>query len=314
MRCNLSQLKEIVSKANNIVVTGHIHPDGDCIGSILAVDSFLKRLGKKSTVILDDEVPRYLEFLCGNTIINQPKEIILADLLIILDSSDLERIGRTSVYVKAPVLNIDHHKSNLMFADYVYLDSDVSATGEIIVDIFKEFKHNINEYEATALYTAIATDCGFFKYANTSAKTLSYAGLMVEKGAQPHVISEALEVRSRENIMHLVNVLKTLEFYADGKIASITITDKPDGVETDGYISYPRSIEGVEAALMFTCDDADSTRVSMRAKTIDVSEIALFFGGGGHARAAGCTVNKPVAEAKEIVIKKVEEAIKGGTN
>ncbi len=161
-------------------------------------------------------------------------------------------------------------------------------------------------------YTAIATDCGFFRYANTTAATLRDAAALVEAGAQPYIISEYLETKPLESILTLKKILDTLEIIAGGQIATITVA--PDISEngndnTEGLINYPRNIEGVEIAIMFKPVDDSVTRVSFRSRNVDVSRLALSFGGGGHARAAGCTVAYAYPEAKYQVLQAAEQLL-----
>jgi bifunctional oligoribonuclease and PAP phosphatase NrnA len=176
----------------------------------------------------------------------------------------------------------------------------------------RQAKTAITADMAVNLYTAISTDCGFFRYANTTAATLRDAAALVEAGAQPYVISEVLETKPLESILTLKKILETLEIYAEGQIAAITVA--PDINEngndnTEGLINYPRNIEGVEIAIMFKPVDDSATRVSFRSRNVDVSRLALSFGGGGHARAAGCTVPHAYSEAKIQVLQAAEQLL-----
>jgi phosphoesterase RecJ-like protein len=244
-------------------------------------------------MVLDDDVPALFKFLPGHQGIQRPTtKVMSADLLIVLDASDIERIGKVKEHVRAPILNIDHHVSNTKFADYWYIDKRSAATGEIIFQLLTMLQVHITADMATCLYTAIATDCGFFRYANTSVQTMRYAAELMECGAQPHVISEYLETKPLESILTLGKVLETLELHHHGQIATITIL--PDTLNTldstEGFINYPRVIEGVEIAIMFKVMSEGMIRISFRSKIADVSKLALAFGGGGHARAAGCAI------------------------
>lgn len=304
MEFSLKQIAELLAKSDNIVITAHIHPDGDSLGSMVALNSYLLSLGKKVQMILDDDIPNLYKFLPDIQNINRPTDKrIKADLLIVLDASDVNRIGKVKDAIDAPILNLDHHISNLKFADYWYIDSQSAATGEIILQLLQIMQADINLDIANCLYTAIATDCGFFRYANTSANTLRYAAYLLECGVQPHIISENLETKPLSSITTLVKILETLELYHHGQIAAITIsTELVDmGENTEGFINYPRNIEGVEIAIMFKIVEPDTVRISMRSKNADVSKIALSFGGGGHIRAAGCTLKGNIAETKEKV-------------
>ncbi|MDF2572491.1 MAG: nrnA [Sporomusa sp.] len=317
MEVSIKHSAKLLNDATNIVLTAHIHPDGDALGSLLALNAYLAAQGKQVRMLLDDEIPRAFRFLSDWEKIEKPDSLELqADLLVVLDSSDLERIGKVRDAVKAPILNLDHHISNLKFADYWYIDSQAAATGEIIVKLLKEMDATITPSMATALFTAIATDCGFFRFANTSAETLIFASEMVSLGAKPHIISENLDTKPLAVIQVLPKVLETLEIIDcghGGQIASLTLKQELLSNfrdDTEGFINYPRNIEGVEIAIMFKEAD-NNIRVSLRSKTADVSQIALAFGGGGHARAAGCTISEPLNKAKKLVIETAKKHIKG---
>lgn len=302
MEISLPRVAEMLHSASTIVLTAHVHPDGDSLGSMLALYQALQADGKKVHLLLDDVVPATYHFLPNWKKISKPvdNDRFTTDLLVILDASDIERIGKVQNAVKAPILNIDHHISNTRFADYTYIDSKVAATGEIILELLNLMKYKVTADIGTCLYTAIATDCGFFRYANTSASTLRYAADLVEAGAQPQSISEALEQRSLSNIVTLTKVLQTIEMHYEGKIATMTIfpdlLHDPDE-NTEGFINYARSIEGVEIAILFRAIDEQTVRISFRSHRADVSQVALAFGGGGHIRAAGCTVHDTLENA-----------------
>lgn len=307
MEISLPQVAEMLHSANTIVLTAHVHPDGDSLGSMLALYEALQADGKKVYMLLDDVVPATYQFLPNWKKISKPvdNDRFTTDLLVVLDASDIERIGKVQNAVKAPILNLDHHISNTRFADYYYIDSKAAATGEIILALLKLMKSKVTADIGTCLYTAIATDCGFFRYANTTASTLHYAADLVEVGAQPQVISEALEQRSIANLITLTNVLQTIKTHYEGKIAIMTILpdllNDPDE-NTEGFINYARSIEGVEIAILFRAIDERTVRISFRSHRADVSQVALTFGGGGHIRAAGCTIHDTLENAIEQVL------------
>jgi phosphoesterase RecJ-like protein len=293
MDFSLKQTADLLQNSNTIILTAHVQPDGDCLGSMLALNQYLVSLGKNVRMVLDDDVPALYKFLPGHQAIQKPTaKVISADLLIVLDASDIERIGKVKEHVEAPILNIDHHISNTKFADYWYIDRQSAATGEIIFQLLTMLNASITADIATCLYTAIATDCGFFRYANTSVQTMRYAADLMDYGAKPNIISEYMETKPLESILTLAKVLETLELHHHGKIATITVL--PDTLSnldsTEGFINYPRVIEGVEIAIMFKVMNEGMIRISFRSKSTDVSKLALAFGGGGHARAAGCAI------------------------
>lgn len=295
----LSLLKENQS----FVLTAHISPDGDSLGSMLALYEFLVRQGKQVVVALDDTIPDVFQMLPCWDVIRTVDELgkLKPDLAIILDASSMDRIGRVSEIVDAPTLNIDHHVSNQGFTDYRLLDSEAAATGEIVYHLLAEAKTPITKDMATNLYTAIATDCGFFRYANTRPGTMRIAAELLTYGVEPNTIAEALEQISLDTMRLTARVLQTMEFFADGKVAVIVVTrDMLEHDEsTDELINYPRKVEGVDVAVMLKQKDESTVKISMRSKGVDVSRIAMQFGGGGHARAAGCSIEGSIDEARQ---------------
>ncbi|MCD8198594.1 MAG: bifunctional oligoribonuclease/PAP phosphatase NrnA [Phascolarctobacterium sp.] len=290
--------------ANKIALVCHVSPDSDTLGSALGLMLKLEQLGKKTVILVDDYIGTEFKFLpCIERCIRpQASENIYADILAVIDSSTFDRIGLAGKVVKAPIiLNIDHHISNAKFADYLYLDTEAAATGEIMCDLFEVMKWKYDLETATCFYAAISTDCGFFKYSNTKSKTMMRAAELLSAGVRPNEISDAIDMKSRNTIELLAKVLATLSFEYSGRVAYVTISNDlyDKSIPTDSFVSYPRYIEGVEIAVMFKAVEQEVTRVSLRSSNVDVSEIATKFGGGGHLRAAGCTINAPIEEAKQ---------------
>lgn len=305
----------LLKENRSFVLTAHVSPDGDCLGSMLALYEFLVRQGKQVIVLLDDVVPPVYRILPYWDVIRTADEVgrIKADLLVILDASTSDRIGRVGEIVQAPTLNIDHHVSNKGFTDHRWLDSNASATGELIYRLFEEAKEPITKEMAVNLYTAIATDCGFFRYANTRPATMRIGADLLAHGVEPNVIAEALEQVSLSTMHLTVRALQTMAFYAEGKIAVITVTrDMLEHDEsTDELINYPRKVEGVEVAVMLKQKDDTSVKISMRSRSTDVSQIAMQFGGGGHARAAGCSIEGSIDEAREKLLAVIAAKVGG---
>ncbi len=247
---------ELLKDKKSFVLTGHISPDGDCLGSLLALYESLRTEGKTVAVILDDTVPDNHLFLPHTEVIRMAGEMedtLSVDMLVVLDSSTLDRTGRVGELVRAgETLNIDHHVSNQGFTDYRWLDANAAATGELIYRLLREAKAEITQMMATNLYTAIATDCGFFRYQNTRPDTMRYAAELLALGARPAEISEALEETTVSTLTMTANVLGTLEFFADEKIGMICVKKEllAQGESTDDLINYPRKVKGVDVAVM----------------------------------------------------------------
>ena len=313
-KINLLETGNMLLAAQKIVLCCHVSPDGDTLGSALGLARFLEQQGKEVVVFADDHINKSLSFIPGIEKVQRPEEGVLveADLFVVVDASSFDRVGICNEVVKAPVLlNIDHHISNTEFADYLYLDAEAAAAGEIMCDLFEAMGWEYDEAIATDFYTAITTDCGSFRYSNTTSKTMQRAAKLLNYGVKPNEISDMLDVRSRKTTELLAKVLPSLTFDYEGKVAHITITNDlyDKEAQTDSFVSYPRYIEGVEVAIMFKAVEPEVTRVSMRSSNVDVASVALSFGGGGHIRAAGCTIYAPVEEAKAQLLAVVGKAL-----
>ena len=312
--CTLEEIAALLLAQDKLVLCPHVSPDGDALGSTLALKMALEKAGKKVAVMVDDDVPKAFGFLPQIDCFVKPAdgEVVEADLLVVLDASSLDRIGKVAQAVKAKaVANIDHHISNTQFADYLYLNTEAAATAVILCNLVEKLGITPDKDLATCLYTGIYTDCGSFRYANTTPGTMRAAAKLLEYGARPNEISDALGTNTRANIEMLGKVLQTLAFYNDGNISSLDInSDLYDKVVNSvNFISFARYIEGVDVAVLFKAVEPAVTRVSMRSQDTDVAEIALSFGGGGHVRAAGCTVELPLEQAKAKVLEAIGKAL-----
>ncbi|KAF1682983.1 bifunctional oligoribonuclease/PAP phosphatase NrnA [Veillonella sp. R32] len=298
------QLKTALDEANRIILTVHVHPDGDAIGSMVAFYEALIHQGKDVTMVVDDTVPSKYNFLEAVSHIKQVADVRdwQADMLLVLDASTFERIGEVGALCKAPIYNIDHHISNSQFADGLYLCSDFAATGEILAYLCDSWSWPITKTMANALYMAIATDCGFFRFSNTTEQTLRMGALCVAHGAEPNIVSEHVEVTTVARIEVMKEALQTIQFFKAGRVAIIALDEAlmaKVGDDTDGYVDLIRNVDTVDIAILLKAVDAHTTRVSLRAKVTDVNAIANQFGGGGHVKAAGCTIKANIDGAIE---------------
>ena len=311
---SLQETGKLLLDAKKIVLCTHVSPVGDTLGSSLGLAQCLQKLGKEVIVYCDDLVNKSFSFIPGIELLQRPdaNNSVEADLLVVIDASSFDRIGIVGEVVKyKQLLNIDHHISNTHFADFVYLDSKAAATGEIMCELLQEMAWPIEHNIAECFYIAISTDCGSFRYANTTPKTMRAGAWLLEQGVRPNEISDKLDMKSRLTVEMLAKVLPSLTFEADGKIAYLTITNDlyNKDANTDSFVNYPRYIDGVEVAIMFKAVEPKVTRVSMRSSNVDVAQVALSFGGGGHIRAAGCTIYAPVEEAREQLLAKLRELV-----
>lgn len=312
MRLPLEETLVVLGEGRKIIITAHVNPDGDAIGSCLALSRYLENQGKETLVLIDDEVPKGFMLLPGADKIVAPEEgrSYEADLLVVLDSS-LDRIGKVAEAVKAQVLNIDHHHTNDGQAERLYLDGERAATAEIIYQLLEMAGAAFDKEMAMALYTGLATDTGFFRFSNTNPLTMRAAARMLEAGAEPHVISESLEQRPYSHVKGLADALQHIEVWHGGRAAGAFLSyEVMEGIEsTEGLIDMLRVIEGVEIVVVMKYKEADKARVSLRSKGIDVSAVALKFGGGGHVKAAGCGIEKPFGEAKSLLQQAIDQAL-----
>ncbi len=312
-------IKSCIEKANHIVLTVHVNPDGDALGSMLAMYEYIKSIGKIVYMVVDDQIlDKYKSLPYGDRILGIDKYMDMAsnantkssDLLIILDASTGERIGRIRECIHGTSINIDHHISNTKYADYLYLVPKAAATGEILVDLFREWDHGITASMATALYMAIATDCGFFKFSNTTENTLLCAAFCVKSGADTQHVSHIADFTTKERLVATAAVLETASFHCLDKVAVLSITEdllRLCDYDTDGFVDFIRNVNGVELAILCKAVNASTTKVSLRSKEIDVNALAARFDGGGHIRAAGCTIHLPMEAAVRRLIDVIEE-------
>lgn len=313
-KINLLETGNMLLAAQKIVLCCHVSPDGDTLGSALGLARLLEQKGKEVTVFVDDDINKSLGFIPGIENVQRPEAgvTVVADLFVVVDASSFDRVGICNEVVKAPVLlNIDHHISNTEFADFLYLDAEAAAAGEIMCDLFEAMGWEYDEAIAIDFYTAITTDCGSFRYSNTTSKTMQRAAKLLDYGVKPNEISDMLDIRSRKTTELLAKVLPSLTFDYEGKVAHLTITNDlyDKEAQTDSFVNYPRYIEGVDVAIMFKAVEPEVTRVSMRSSNVDVAKIAFSFGGGGHIRAAGCTIYAPVEEAKAQLLAAIGKAL-----
>ncbi len=310
MKITLPVAASKIRTANNILVTAHVNPDGDAIGSVLAVLQVLRSMGKDVAAYIDDKIPKNFSVMPYAEEIRQPREDekFDADLMLVLDTAP-DRIGAVKNLTDAPILNIDHHITNKGDEGDLYVDADAAATCEIIFQLFKEMHAEITTNVAVCLYTGLATDTGFFNYSNTKPATLRTAAELVEAGVQPNLISEQLEKRTFQEIQIMSAALQTTKLFYGGKVVGMFIDrELYSQVETtEGLIDLIRVIDSADVAFLITEKEQKVCRVSMRSKGVEVSSIAKRLGGGGHVRAAGCTIYESMDVAKTILIRTIGE-------
>ena len=312
MLITLNEAAKKILAANKILITAHVQPDGDAIGSTLALMQMLRSIGKSAQIFIDDTVRKNLHALPHFEEIRRPvdREEFDADLMIVLDTS-IDRIGNVKNLTDAPILNIDHHVTNKGEGIELYVETSAAATCEIIFKFARELDATITPDIATCLYTGLATDTGFFQFSNTRAETLAIASELIRCGVSPNFISEQLESKSLAEVRGLSAALNSLKMFYGDKVAGMILDNATakNFDSTEGFIDEIRVIETVDVAFLITEKAPNFCRVSMRSKGVDVSKIAARLGGGGHIRAAGCTLKTTLAEAEKILVEAIGESL-----
>lgn len=298
------------------LIIAHRAPDGDTLGSALALASLLKRLGAQTTLVCHDDVPVALKSLPGVEQFVLPALVPAQrfDLAVAVDSSDMERLGDAAQqFTAAPVtVQIDHHPTNVMYAQHNLLVSAVPATACIIYRLFEEAGLPFTREEAICLYAGISTDTGSFCFGSLTEETFrQVAGLMAAGLPLAETARQLHLMRQKDEVFMLGRALNSLRFFADGQVSGMRLS-KADflsaGVEkesADGVVNYGLYLPGVRMCYLAS-ETSEGIKVSLRAlPPCDVSGIAASFGGGGHVLAAGCTIDAPLDEAE----RRVREAL-----
>ena len=315
----IQKINEIVANSGSFLITTHESPDGDAVGSSLALACYLKDLGKDVTVHICDPVPELYTFLPEADMVLQYIPDHYYDICFVLDVGEFRRAGKSIVECRSigAFINIDHHLSCDEFGLLNLIDSKACATGALIHRIIKSAGHNITSNIAHCIYTAVITDTGSFRYSNSDPEAFAIAGEMISLGVDAWDVAEKLyESQPRKRLELLAEVLPTLTFSSGGDVASVTVTldmyeKTGTGPElTDGFINYPRSIRGVEVALLFRELKSESWKIGFRSKgKVDVARLSAAFGGGGHHNAAGCNIEGPLHEVKERLFSHLEKVL-----
>jgi phosphoesterase RecJ-like protein len=311
---------ELVESKRSFAFSCHIHPDGDAIGSMLALGLSLEQSGKDVQLICTEGVPTAYTFLEGSQLIlREPDSTRRPEVLFCLDCAEKERAALPPSIWEIPgliVVDIDHHLTNKGFGNLNIIDPDAAATGEVIYRLIRNCRMPLNRAIATALYTAMATDTGFFRYTNTSAFTLESAALLVKDyGVEPARVAEQVHEQKSYNSLRLLGeVLRSLQIGIDHKVAWMILDQKMlteypvENDETESFVNYARCIEGTEIGILFKELRPNEIKLSWRSSTaVDVSKMAAFFGGGGHARAAGCVISGPLDQVVQRVLDFIAE-------
>lgn len=304
-----------VQRRDDFVIVSHLDPDGDSLGSSLALTLALDALGKRSSVVIRHPLPPRFEWLPSAHRVQDradagptPRAVILAEC------SDFARCGVGGIE-SLESLNIDHHSKNSLFADVNWVDPSVASAGMMIRRLIESWGGEITPEMATLLYVTVLTDTGSFRHSNTDADALQFAADMVRRGANPERISGAVygDVAAAR-VQLMADALGTLRFERDGGVAWMVLRDgdfrRRGTRDTEGFINLAQEIAGVSVSFLFKEFGDESYRVSMRSDgAVDVAEIAALHGGGGHARAAGCQLVGDLESVRNTLMAAVVERL-----
>ncbi|HUS89768.1 MAG TPA: bifunctional oligoribonuclease/PAP phosphatase NrnA [Desulfosporosinus sp.] len=316
------EMIEVLRKSPKVALFSHVSPDGDCIGSMLAIGLALEKMGKEVSFYNPNPVPSYLSFLPGSSRIRQELPSPQPKILMFVDCTDFQRVNlsRSEISGDSTVLNLDHHISNLFFGDFNWVDAQASAVGEVALTLISQLGVEIDGDMATNLYTAIVTDSGCFEYSNTTAQTHRLTADLLDIGVDlSRIHHNIFDQKPLAQIKLLQCALNGLEIHADGQLAIMILSAEDfqkSGAEqelSEGLVNHARSIAGVEVAVLLKEVGPQEIKGGLRSNLwLNVNEIAALFGGGGHQRAAGCTLRIPMAEAKQSITTAIEEALRIG--
>lgn len=318
---NKSELQDaarLITSSNEILISGHVNPDGDSLGSTCALSLALKKLGKSVLAVSQDTIPDVYRFLVGSDdLASAVPAGIRFDLGIAVDCESLDRLGPVKDALSScdKVLEIDHHPNGGRSSDYRLVDFTAAASGEIVLRLLQHMELPLDPDIAECLLTAIVTDTGSFRFSNVTSAALLAAATLVDAGASvSRIAEEVYESRSLASVRMLGHALTGTATTPDGRVAYTSITNsqlKSLGVaesETEGIVNYIRSVHGAMVGILFREGDNGSTKVSLRSREgYDISQVARQFGGGGHKVAAGCTVDRPLTEAVNLVLDAVHK-------
>lgn len=310
----MKKIKKLIESNDEFIILPHKSPDGDAIGSSVALKKALENNGKKGYIVLDDDIPLNLQFLsvekyslkAFNQLVHQ------AEVVITIDSSDVTRFNeRSALLENRTVLNIDHHVTNTKYGDINFV-KDASSVGELIYELLNALDYSIDRSVANAIYVAISTDTGSFKYSNTSKETFKIASDLRDQLDFERITRELYQKVLLDDVLLKNKVLSTLKVYKE-KVGIVYLTNEMiktltlENPDTDGIVEEVRNINGISVAIFIKQEAEDLFKVSFRSKLdFDVSALALEFNGGGHPKAAGCTMNGPIDQIIDLLVSKID--------
>jgi phosphoesterase RecJ-like protein len=321
LQTDAAGIVEELRKGERFLIVSHVSPDGDAIGSMLALATLLRAMGKRRvSCALSDSVPAlYADLPGAKKILGPDDDTPEFDTVVVVDVSTLDRVGEVAGWIepKHRVLIVDHHLTQTPDGHMGWIDSSFAAAGEMIVSLFDAAEVALDRAAADCAYVAISTDTGGFRYSNTTARSHHIAARLVELGVDVSDISRRmLEVLSRPKAALLRIVLDRLELIHEGHVAHSYVTAEDlvatggDREDYTGLVNYCSNIEGVRVGILFNAVDAETTKASFRSdRAFNSAHYLNAFGGGGHAAAAGITLKMPLDEARKLLLDPIGESL-----
>lgn len=319
-KTRIPDIRRVLAGGRRFIIVSHQNPDGDAIGSSLALASGLTALGKRCDVVNADGVPANLVWLpLAEKVHLLPEQDTAYDAVILLDCGSAERtgLGDHVLALGNEVVNIDHHPGNGEFGTVNLVDPSACATAELVYEVLLALSAPIGYSAASAIYTAILTDTGSFRFSNTNPKAFEIASRMVARGVDPAWVSQMVYDQQPAGRLRLLSrVLETLDLSPRDKAASVIVTQEMfrethTGTEdVEGFVNFARSICGVEVGILLREERPGRFRIALRSKgRVDVSKIARELGGGGHRNAAGASADGDLAELRRLIYERVEASL-----
>ncbi|MBN2226732.1 MAG: bifunctional oligoribonuclease/PAP phosphatase NrnA [candidate division Zixibacteria bacterium] len=317
-----NSIDSIIRGARSILVLSHREPDGDSLGSQLALARHLRSLGKQVAIVNEGAIPDKYRFLPDiDTVIDYDSYdgVKRFDLALFLECGKPERAGRAAEFItdQTQVINIDHHPDNTGYGDVALVNDKASSVGEILYEYFMDIGYKLDEASAVQLYTAILTDTGRFRYNSTTRRTMEVAGHLLELGVHPRQVCDLVYYAMPPSTLRLIgHILSHMEFFENDRICLMYLDQEMLDVsragwdEVDGLAEYSLYGRDTLIGAFLKEVDAQTTRVSLRSRTnINVSELAHKYGGGGHIKASGFTVSLPLRDAGRKLLDDLREMI-----
>ena len=310
---------DFIARHRRFLLTTHINPDGDGLGSEAALALWLQRSGKSVAILNDAVVPVAFTFLARHVPMEtfEPElaetRFTETDALVVLDTSNRQRIGRLAPWIDrhlVAVAVVDHHVSHQGFGQVNVIEPEASATGEILYDLIRESGAEIDYDIAEALYVALMTDTGGFRYSNTDTHAHRMAADLLTRGIDPQQLhSKVHSNASAGRLRFFGEVLSGLQLECDGRLVILEAAPEQfqrhslEGADTDGLVDFPRSIAGAEVVVLFSEVEVGKVKVSLRSTgRVTIDQVATRLGGGGHAHAAGVLLRGTRADVRERIL------------